>query len=137
MKSQSLIKRIRNDISTLSLTSLSIDKIKNLIFQDKELEYLININNSLSYMIEQKIRHMSLFGDKLNELKKNISILKRSNDENLDNAMNSYETLLDIMIIKAEDLSMLQEKQNLIKAIINSKKHYDLNSSLEIIILAN
>jgi hypothetical protein len=68
---------------------------------------------------------------------KNISILKRSNDENLDNAMNSYETLLDIMIIKAEDLSMLQEKQNLIKAIINSKKHYDLNSSLEIIILAN
>ena len=137
MKSQSLIKRIRNDISTLSLTSLSIDKINNLIFQDKELEYLININNSLSYMIEQKIRHMSLFGDKLNELKKNISILKRSNDENLDNAMNSYETLLDIMIIKAEDLSMLQEKQNLIKAIINSKKHYDLNSSLEIIILAN
>ena len=78
-----------------------------------------------------------MFGDKLNELKKNISILKRSNDENLDNAMNSYETLLDIMIIKAEDLSMLQEKQNLIKAIINSKKHYDLNSSLEIIILAN
>ena len=50
-------------------------------------------------MIEQKIRHMSLFGDKLNELKKNISILKRSNDENLDNAMNSYETLLDIMIL--------------------------------------
>ena len=67
---------------------------------------------------------------------KNIRILKRSNDENLDNAMNSYETLLDIMIIKAEDLSILQEKQNLIKTII-SKKHYDLNNSLEIIILTH
>ena len=51
--------------------------------------------------------------------------------------MYSYEILLDIMIIKAEQLSILQEKKNLISSMINIKDNNDLTSSLEIIILTN
>ena len=136
MSSKILIKKIKADICKLSV-NLSVDSIDELIFQDKELTYLINLDNYLSILVEEKIKHISLFGEKLNSLKKNIKILKRNRVENLEKVMYSYEILLDIMIIKAEQLSILQEKKNLISSMINIKDNNDLTSSLEIIILTN
>lgn len=136
MASKSLVKKIKADISKLSV-NLSVESIDNLIFQDEKLTHLINIENYLSILIEEKIKHISLFGDKLNLLKKNINILKRNIDENIENLMYSYEILLDIMITKAEQLSILQEKKELISSMINIKDNNDLNSSLEIIILTH
>jgi hypothetical protein len=63
--------------------------------------------------------------------------VKRNRVENLEKVMYSYEILLDIMIIKAEQLSILQEKKNLISSMINIKDINDLTSSLEIIILTH
>ena len=60
MASKSLLKKIKADISKLSV-NLSIDTIDNLIFQDKKLTHLINIENYLSILIEEKINHMYLF----------------------------------------------------------------------------
>ena len=136
MVSKSLVKKIKTDISKLSI-NLSFDYIDNLIFEDEKLIHLINIDNDLSILIEEKIKHMSLFGEKLNLLKKNINILKRNRDENIENLMYSYEILLDIMITKAEQLSILQEKKELISSMINIKDNNDLNSSLEIIVLTH
>ena len=136
MASKSLVKKIKADISKLSV-NLSVESIDNLIFQDEKLTHLINIENYLSILIEEKIKHISLFGDKLNLLKKNINILKRNIDENIENLMYSYEILLDIMITKAEQLSILQEKKELISSMINIKDNNDLNSSLEIIVLTH
>jgi hypothetical protein len=136
MSSLSLTKRIKEDLSQVSLNSFLIDKI-NIMVQDRELEYLIYINKCISNLIEQKIKHMTFLGDKLNALKKNITILKRSNDENLKNSIESYEILLDIMIIKAEHLSMLHDKQSFIASLIDRKKECEFNSSLEIIVLTH
>jgi hypothetical protein len=136
MVSKSLVKKIKADISKLSV-NLSVDSIDNIIFEDEKLIRLINIDNSLSILIEEKIKHMSLFGEKLNLFKKNINILKRNRDENIEKLMYSYEILLDIIMTKAEQLSMLQEKKELISSMINIKNNDDLNSSLEIIILTH
>lgn len=130
MSSNSLIQRIQKDLSNIYLRS-SIDTIDDLVFQDTKFEYLISINKYLSSIIEEKIKHMSLFGDKLNSLKKHINILKRNKDESLETTMYSYEILLDIMITKAEQLSILQEKQNFILSMIDKKNQHIMNRSLD------